>query len=163
MHAHITVPSFAAHRQHPVEGALHGGPQMIDEGAVPRAEPVVPDAGGDVRAHVGVELGLLDVPSGEVVVPPTAVVALDVDQPLVAAFGCGVETGDVERHGGLDVVPRVAVAAGEPRDHPGVELQRGDPFGGLRRPRRPEIAPSMSGNCGMSRRPFPSRPSAFWA
>ena len=122
---------FAAHRQHPIERALHGRPQVIDEGPVPRAEPVVPHAGGDVRAHVGVELVFLDGAVGQVVVPPTAVVALDVDEPLVAAFGCRMEAGDVERHGGLDVVPRVAMTTGEPRDHAGVELQRGDPLRGL--------------------------------
>ena len=122
---------LAAHRQHPIEGALHGRPQVIDEGPIPRAQPVMPHAGGDVGADVGVELGFFDGAVGQVVVPPTAVVALDVDQPFVGPFGAGVEAGDIERHGGLDVVPRIAMPAGEPRDHPRVELQRGDPLGGL--------------------------------
>ena len=42
-----------------------------------------------------------------------------------------MESGDVESHGGLDVVPRIAVSALEPRDHSGVELQTGDRLGGL--------------------------------
>ena len=122
---------LAAHRQHPIEGPLHGGPQVIDEGPIPRAQPVMPHACGDVRAHVGVELGFLDASIGQVVVPPTAVVALHVDEPFVAPFGGGVEAGDIECHGGLDMVPRVAMPAGKPRDHPCVELQRSDPLGGL--------------------------------
>ena len=73
----------AAHGEHPVEGALHRRPEVVDEGPIPRAQPVVPHAGGDVGADVGVELGLFDRAVGQVVVPPTAVVALDVDQPFV--------------------------------------------------------------------------------
>jgi hypothetical protein len=87
---------------------------------------VVADAGGDVGAHVGVELGVLDGAVGVVVGVPRAVGALGVDEPLVGPLGLVVEAGDVERHRRLDVVPRVAVAAGEPRDHAGVELQRGE-------------------------------------
>ena len=36
------------------------GHRWSTNAAVPGAQPVVPHAGGDVRAHVGVELGLLD-------------------------------------------------------------------------------------------------------
>ncbi len=88
--------------------------------------------GGDVRAHVGVELGVLDRAVGVVVGVPRAVGTLGVDQPVVGVFGLVVEAGDVERHRGFDVVPRVAMTAGEPWDHPGVELQRREVFpGGL--------------------------------
>ena len=62
-----------AQRQHPVERPLDGRPQVVEEPAVPRAAPVVPHAGGDVGAHVGVELGLLDAAVGPVVVVPAAV------------------------------------------------------------------------------------------
>jgi hypothetical protein len=40
-----------------------------------------------------------------------------------------VEAGDIERHGGLDVVPRVAVTTGPPRDHARRHLQAGNPLG----------------------------------
>ncbi len=55
---------------------------------------------------------------------PRPVGALGVDEPLVGPLGVLMEAGDIERHRGLDVVPRVAVAAGEPRDHAGLQLQR---------------------------------------
>ena len=42
-----------------------------------------------------------------------------------------VEAGHVERHRRLDVVPRIAVTAGEPRDHARRHLQRGEVVGGL--------------------------------
>jgi hypothetical protein len=40
-----------------------------------------------------------------------------------------MQAGYVEGHGRLDVVPRVAVASGEPGDHPGGQLQLGDAAG----------------------------------
>src|SRR5690606_1620081 len=43
-------------------------------------------------------------------------------EPLVGPVGLGPSAPEVERHGRLDVVPRVAVAAGEPRDHPRWQL-----------------------------------------
>ena len=83
------------------------------------------DPGRDVGAHVGVELVVLDRPVAVVVGVPRTVGPLRVDEPLVGPLGLGVEAGHVERHGGLDVIPRIAMATGKPRDHPGVELQRG--------------------------------------
>jgi hypothetical protein len=64
---------------------------VIDERPVPRAQPVVPHTRRHVGAHVGVELGLLDRTVRQVVVPPAAVGALGVDQPLVGALGLVVE------------------------------------------------------------------------
>ena len=104
---------------------------MVDETSVPGAQPVVPHAGGDVGADVRVELGLFHRTIGQVVVPPTAVGELDVDQPLVGAFSWCVEAGHVECHRRLNMVPRVAVTAWKPRDHARVELQGGDRLGGL--------------------------------
>ena len=121
---------MTTHREHPVDGANDGRPQMIDETAIPGAQPVVPHAGGHVRAHVGVEFGFLDKTTRKVVVEPPAVAVLRVGEPFVGALGLAMEAGHVEGHGRLDVVPRVAVSAFEPRDHAGVELQRGDRFGG---------------------------------
>jgi hypothetical protein len=80
-------------------------------------DEVVPDAGGHVGGDVGVEGGLLD-PAGPVVLVPRAVRALCPDQPGVRGLRLGAPTARVEGHGRLHVVPRVAVAAGIPRDHP---------------------------------------------
>ncbi len=104
---------------------------MIDETAVPRAQPVMPHTGGDICAHIGVELCFLHRAIGQVVVPPTAVGQLNVDEPLVGALRRAVQTRNIECHRGLDVIPRIAVTVGEPRDHAGVELQGGDRFGRL--------------------------------
>ena len=105
-------------------------PHRLDEALVVGEQPAVPHAGGHVGAHVGVELVLLDlrraVVAGDVVLVPGAVVALEVDEPLVGPVGLGAAAADVEGHGRLDVVPRVGVAAGEPRDHPGGQLPLGD-------------------------------------
>ena len=95
------------------------------------SEPVVPHAGGDVGADVGVELVLLD-PVGHVVLVPGAVGALEADQPLVGPLGLGDAAADGERHGRLDVVPRVGVAAGEPGDHAVGQLPLGDAVDGCR-------------------------------
>ena len=123
-------PVGASQREHPVECPLDTRPHVVDESSVRGAAPVVPHAGGDVGAHVGVELGFGDgvvpVAIGHVVVVPAAVGALDVGQPLVGPFGLDVEAGDVERHRRLDMVPGVAVATGEPRDHAARRLQRGE-------------------------------------
>ncbi len=50
----------AAQRQHELEGPLDGRPHVLGEAAVPGVAQVVAHAGGDVGAHVGVELGVLD-------------------------------------------------------------------------------------------------------
>ena len=85
----------------------------------------MPDPGRDVGDDVGVELVLLDFVL-KVVLVPRAIRALAVDQPLVGGFGFGPVLADGERHGGLDVVPRVGVPAGEPGDHARRQLPVGD-------------------------------------
>jgi hypothetical protein len=116
--------------EHEVDGSLHGGPHRLDEAHVCREQPAVPHPGSDVGAHVGVELVLLDlgaaVVAGDVVLVPGAVVALEVDEPLVGPVGFSAPAPEVEGHGRLDVVPGVAVTAGEPRDHARRQLPLGD-------------------------------------
>ena len=90
----------------------------------------MPDAGRNVGTHVGVELRLLHDIAAEVVVVPRAIWALRLHEPLVGATCFVVHAHHIERHRRLDVVPRVAVSAGEPRNHAVAELQRGDPFRG---------------------------------
>ena len=62
------------------------------------------------------------------------------DQPAVGRHRLVVEAGDVERHRRLDVVPRVAVSAREPRDHAVRALQRDEVAAPTRRPRRRQHA-----------------------
>ena len=89
----------------------------------------MPGPGGQIGANVGVETGVLDA-GGQVVVEPTAVGQLGVDQPLVGAVGFVVQADGGEGHGRLDVIPRVAVSSREPRDHPVRLLQGGDRLSG---------------------------------
>ena len=116
--------------EHEVDGLLDDRPHGLDEPLVVGEQPAVPHARGHVGTHVGVELVLLHlrraVVAGDVVLVPRAVVALQGGEPLIGAVGLAVAAPDVEGHGRLDVVPRVAVAAGEPRDHPGGQLPLGD-------------------------------------
>ena len=53
-------------------------------------------------------------------------------EPLVRALGFGEAAADVERHRGLDEVPRVGVAARHPRDVAVGLLHRRDRVDGLR-------------------------------
>ncbi len=91
----------------------------------------MPDPGGDVRAHVGVELVLLD-GVGEVVLVPRTVGPLHPDEPCVRRFGLGHPPAERECHRRFDVVPRVSVPTGEPRDHPRRQLPLGDALDGAR-------------------------------
>ncbi len=111
--------------EYELDGSLDDRPHRVEEPGVSSEEVVVPGSGRDVRAHVGVELGLLDAVL-EVVLVPGAVGALTVDEPLVGPLGVPTTTTEVERHGCLDVVPRVGVTAGEPGDHAVGELHLGD-------------------------------------
>ena len=97
----------------------------------PVAEVVVPHAVRDVAGDVGVERVLLHLVA-DVVRVPRAVGVLHRAQPLVRALGLGVAAADVERHRGLDEVPRVGVAARDPRDVAVGLLDRRDRVDGLR-------------------------------
>jgi SAM-dependent methyltransferase len=57
----------------------------------------------------------------------------------------------VERHGGLDVVPDVRVAPGEPGDHPGGQLPLGDGLGGVRHLGRGQDAGHVGQPAGLRR------------
>ena len=51
-------------------------------------------------------------------------------EPLEGPLRFGPPAAHHQGHGRLDVVPRVGVAAVEPRDHAVGQLDRRDPFGG---------------------------------
>src|SRR5205814_8877991 len=72
--------------EHEVDGLFDGGPQVLEEAAVVGGQVVVPDTGGRVGAHVGVELGVLDA-AVDVVVVPGAVPELGRGQPFVGPLG----------------------------------------------------------------------------
>ena len=87
------------------------------------------EAGRQVGAHVGVEPGVLH-RVAPVVVEPAAVGQLALGEPAVGALGLLDQATDGERHRRFDVVPRIAVAALEPRDHAVAPLDLGDGVGG---------------------------------
>ena len=91
---------------------------------------MVPGAGRNVCAHVRVEAWILHSRIGQVVVEPAALGQLGLGQPQVTAGRLFVETGHGQRHRRLDMVPGVAVAALEPRDHPVGTLDRCYRLGG---------------------------------
>ena len=109
-----------------VDGPLDHRPHDLGEAVVAGEEDVVPHAGGDVGADVGVELVVLDA-AVDVVLVPGAVGPLQrrpaTRRPVRLA---ATRPPSGEGHGRLDVVPRVGVAAGEPRDHAARQLPLGD-------------------------------------
>ena len=111
--------------QDEVDALLNGRPQLAQELHVAGDQVVVPGARRQIGAHVRVEAGILDGVT-LVVVEPAAVGELAAGQPAVGVDRLVHEAADGERHGGLDVVPRVAVAADEPGDHPVAPLHLGD-------------------------------------
>ena len=105
-------------REHEVDGPLDDRPHRVEEAAVAREQVVVPHAGRDVGADVGVELEVLD-SVGEVVVVPRAVLELDGETSQSYARSASERRPPtVERHRRLDVVPRIGVPAGIPEDRP---------------------------------------------
>ena len=108
-----------------VDGPLDHRPHGLGEAVIAGEEDVVPHAGGDVGADVGVELVLFDAVV-DVVLVPGAVGPLQAGQPLVGPLGFGRRPAGGEGHGRLDVVPRIGVTAGEPRDHAARQLPLGD-------------------------------------
>ena len=57
---------------------------------------------------------------------PSAVNDEEAMRAALAEARAALAHGDVERHRSFDMVPGVAVAADEPRDHARVDLERGD-------------------------------------
>ena len=103
---------------------------MLEETGVARSQVVVPHAVRDVARDVGVERVLLDGVALVVRVPRT-VEALPLDEPLVRALRFGEPVADIEGHRGLDQVPRIGVAADDPRDVPVGLLHARDRVDGL--------------------------------
>ncbi len=111
--------------QDEVDPLLNRRPQLAQELHVPGDQVVVPGAGRQVGAHVRVEAGVLDGVT-LVVVEPAAVGELAGGEPPVGIDRLVHESADGERHRGLDVIPRVAVATDEPGDHPVASLHLRD-------------------------------------
>jgi hypothetical protein len=110
---------------HEVERPAHGGPQLRQERLVAGREEVVPQADGDVRGVVGLcrrPYWLSIAVQGR----PGAVRPLFGAQPPVRGPGPCVPAADVERHRGLDVVPRIELAARKPGNRAGALLHGGD-------------------------------------
>ena len=114
-----------------VDRALDDREEVFEEAGVAGREVVVPHAVGDVARDVGVERVLLHRVALVVRVPRAGRV-LHRAQPVVGALGFGESPADVERHRGLHEVPRIGLAAGNPRDVAVGLLHRRDRVDGLR-------------------------------
>ena len=115
--------------QDEVDPLLDRRPELAEELHVAGDQMMVPGTGRQVGADVGVEPEVLD-PVALVVVEPAAVRELAPCQPPVGVDGLVHQAAHGQRHGRLDVVPGVAVAALEPRDLPVVALHRRDGVAG---------------------------------
>ena len=125
--AHRAVRLLPA--QNEVNASLNGRPELTQELDITGNQMVMPGARSQVGADVGVEARVLDrVPL--VVVEPAAVRELARSQPAVGIHRFVDQATHREGHGGLDVVPGIAVTALEPRDHAIVALHFRD---GMRR------------------------------
>ena len=111
--------------QDEIDSLLNARPELAQELHVSGDEIVVPCAGRQVGAYVGVEPGVLD-DVGLVVVEPAAVGKLPLGQPAVGRHRLVDHSAHGQRHGGLDVIPRVTMSTLEPRDHAVVALRGGD-------------------------------------
>ncbi len=133
-------PVVALPPQHEGEGTVDHRPHPLQHRGVARHPEVVPAPGGHVGADVRVETRVLHPGAGEVVVEPRTVGQLAVGQPLIRPQRFLVETPDGQAHGRLGVIPRIAVPALGPRDHPVVALDVGDRGGRLLHLRRRQHA-----------------------
>ena len=113
---------MATHRQHPFDSTFNSWPQMVNESAIPGAEPVMPHASSDICTHVGVEFWFFNNSAGQVIVEPPAIGMLDINKPLVSPLGILMQASDVKSDCGFNMVPRIAVTVFEPRNHSVVEL-----------------------------------------
>ena len=103
------------HRHDPVQRAAHRRPAPGHERRVAAYQPVVPDGDGEVRRHVGLAAGVLDL-AGDVLHRPASRRAAAGQRPREGALRRGVLAGDRQRHRGLEVVPDVGVLPRRPRD-----------------------------------------------
>ena len=108
-----------------VDRRFHHRPELAEVRRVTGGEVVVPRAGRDVAGDVRVERRVLHLVA-EVVRVPAAVGALLAAQPLVRRTRLLDAPAEVERHQRLDHVPRIGVAARDPREVAVGELVRGD-------------------------------------
>jgi hypothetical protein len=112
-----------------VQRASDDGPHALEEHPVMPDPPVVQHADGDVGRHVRLGAGVLDLSADDPHGPGT-VRSLGVSAP-VERQGSSIQlAAHHESHRALDVVPRVGVLAGRPRDRPVRLLHRGDAGGG---------------------------------
>ncbi len=129
-HRPVDFAPFALRAEHEVDRGAHHRPHPLREAIIAADQQVVPHANGRVGAEVGVRPRVLDPPVAHLQ-RPGPVGSLGSAQPRVGAFGLGQQPGRGHRHRRFDVVPRVHVAAREPRHRTGCQLCRGDGLAGL--------------------------------
>ncbi len=103
------------HVDHEVERCAHRRPHVLDEPAIARHEMVVPYAHRDVGREIAVGVMVLDDVAAELD-GPRPVGALRPPRPLEGGVRLLAQTAGGQRHRGFDVIPRVDVTSGEPRD-----------------------------------------------
>lgn len=116
------VPLEPAHQ---VYCRPHRRPHRRKEAGVPSHQMVVPDADCDVGTEVAVNVRVDDAALLKLD-GPRPVRALRAGRPPIRGPRLVDEAGDRKRHRRLDVVPRIGLAAREPRQRSGRLLHRGD-------------------------------------
>ena len=129
--AHSTVhPRVASSAPSPARVArwATGGRQMPD----PRCTAVMPHASSDVRAHVCGRAWLPLRAVGQLVVPPAAIVTLDVDEPFVSRSAAAVKAA-TSRAMVVSTWFHGSQCRPVPGDHSRCRPARGDPLGSFPR------------------------------
>ena len=110
----VDIAVVSLQDQYKFDGLFQCGPQLPQEVTAPGNQVMMPEAGGVIGDKVGFPaLTVIDLVSA-ISRPPAAVMQLCFRQPAIGALGGSMLPADGERHGCLDVVPGVAVAAIEP-------------------------------------------------
>ncbi len=99
-----------------VNRTSHHRPHRSKETSIFGMQVVKPHAGCHISAHIRVLAVILD-PRFEVVVIPGAIWQLSRCKPLEGTLGFDTVSRDKQCHRGFNMVPRIAVTAGEPGDH----------------------------------------------
>ena len=108
---------MALHVHYPVECIANCGPQSSNSFRVSGAQPVCPYTCGNVCRHIRVEFAIFNCSIRHVVVEPPTSGVLVVGEPRVGGKSCVMTTHNVKRNGSLDVIPRITVSVGIPRNH----------------------------------------------
>ncbi len=123
------LPARRLQAQGELDCPAHRGPHPRHEPGVPGHQVLVPDAHGHVGGVVALAHVIADPPVRRGPPGPGPVRPLRGQQPLVGPPGRAAQPAHRQRHGALDVVPRIHQAI-RPADRPGLLLPGGDGLAG---------------------------------